>query len=506
MSRWIPILTSFALVSFNACTGELSVGDPEVEVTQLALGSDSLGALQAKPCVQLRGAQACPTYPNPLACEQLRVSVRGDGSTVGTCSIKGQAARTLRGVGDGIPLVCRMDYESGCIQCEDIYGGAVVDTCGEKQTQLFSGQGFLSEDSGSPVPPSGGEQSPPGPDGVPSGGGASSCDVQAQQSFVDKVNAILAAEGFKFSWSPDLANLPAGGGFFGSSFYFADKVCSGDAPGVQDITSCDWDAKAQGRCYCEEHDFMGVRCRCSRITAKVLGEACASIPAGCDAKPWGAAIWKVYGAASQWLIGGLFGGIPALGGAKTVGAASGPKDITCLGSPLVLDLEGDGVALGSADQGVRFDLLGSGPVRTAWVRGDDDALLALDRDGDGQISSGAELFGEGSTLGGRLAADGFQALAVLDRPDHGGNANGLLDPADLMYDQLVLWTDASHDGVSQPGELRPLADAGVAGIELSAARTERVVDASGNDLSLRARFLRQGGSSGLVVDALFTYR
>ena len=135
--------------------------------------------------------------------------------------------------------------------------------------------------------------------------------------------------------------------------------------------------------------------------------------------PW------IYGAASQWLTGGL-PGLPAVGGPNTVSGATAPSDITCLGSPLVLDRDDDGVALGPVDRGVQFDLLGYGAVRTAWVTGADDALLAMDRNGDGRITSGAELFGEGSNLGGRLAEDGFAALAVLDRPDHGGNGNGLV--------------------------------------------------------------------------------
>jgi len=181
----------------------------------------------------------------------------------------------------------------------------------------------------------------------------------------------------------------------------------------------------------------------------------------------------------------------------------GPGNVICLDSPLVLDLDNDGVELSPVSHGVTFDLTGAGPLRTAWVRGADDALLAVDRDGNGNIDSGAELFGEGTPLEGRMAADGFEALAALDRPEQGGNGNGLVDPGDLMFDQLVLWRDADHDGRSEAGELTSLASAGVVGLEVSGSAPTSIIDRHGNDLSLRARYLRADGGSGLLVDAFF---
>jgi len=152
---------------------------------------------------------------------------------------------------------------------------------------------------------------------------------------------------------------------------------------------------------------------------------------------------------------------------------------------------------------VEFDLTGGGPIRSAWLKGKDDVLLAIDIDGDEVIRGGAELLGEGSRLGGRLAQDGFEALAVLDRPDHGGNGNGLVEAADLMFDQLLLWSDANHDGLSQPGELRGLRAAGIVALEVTGARHGRQRDGYGNDLSYRSRFLRADGGTGALVDVLF---
>ena len=62
-------------------------------------------------------------------------------------------------------------------------------------------------------------------------------------------------------------------------------------------------------------------------------------------------------------------------------------------------------------------------IKTAWVEGD-DALLVLDRDNNGRIDSGAELFGEATPVGEMAAEDGFAALAELDRPALGGNGDG----------------------------------------------------------------------------------
>ncbi len=136
----------------------------------------------------------------------------------------------------------------------------------------------------------------------------------------------------------------------------------------------------------------------------------------------------------------------------------------CAHSPLVLDLAGDGVEASAPEAGVQFDLLSTGhAVQSAWPKAD-NALLVLDRDGDGRISSGAELFGNASGFG-----NGFLQLAELDQPARGGNGDGIIDARDVAFSRLRLWRDRNRDGVSQPDELQALASARVVALSYAYA-------------------------------------
>ncbi|MGE5346897.1 MAG: hypothetical protein ACM3JH_13165 [Acidithiobacillales bacterium] len=131
-------------------------------------------------------------------------------------------------------------------------------------------------------------------------------------------------------------------------------------------------------------------------------------------------------------------------------------------SPIVLNLGLLPYELTDAADGVQFDIDGDG-VRDqiGWTAAARPlAFLWLDRNADGFVTDGRELFGNHTFLrDGREATNGFQALAELDF-----NADGLIDAADPIWWELMLWVDVNHDGISQSSEIGPLALSSVTAI------------------------------------------
>jgi hypothetical protein len=164
------------------------------------------------------------------------------------------------------------------------------------------------------------------------------------------------------------------------------------------------------------------------------------------------------------------------------------KDDTCENcSPVIVDVDSDGIDLTSAAAGVDFALDPAVVSRLAWTRaGDDDAWLALDRDCNGSIDDGSELFGNFTTQPVSGAPNGYLALTVFD-----ANGDRVLDAADAIFEQLRLWTDRNHDGRSSADELIALATAGVEAIELE-YRTSGKRDPHGNLFRYRAKVKKDG--------------
>ena len=162
-----------------------------------------------------------------------------------------------------------------------------------------------------------------------------------------------------------------------------------------------------------------------------------------------------------------------------------------------MDVNGDGFELTNAANGVLFDLWGvndGSKQKISWAaRGSKNAWLVLDRNGDGVINSGVELFGDRTPQAQSDQRNGFRALAEFDKPANGGNSDNRIDENDSVYTRLRLWIDENHNGISEPTELHTLHEFGITGFSLR-TQDSRWTDRFGNKFRFRGRVEKAPGS------------
>ena len=445
------------LAATTACTGEL---------TQLPLVGEGWALLSAGDKGLYEVANPEIYYPNPKNVAQMSLRIVDGGEICATSGSNQWCGGPLQ----GIPYRTMLSpNETGyCVRVIDIYGKQKRESCVE-----------------GPLP---GEYSElPGDKPATVVGSEDKLDdvLTGIKLVVDAINANLEKVGVANRLAVPSRDQLAGyakgdialsGGSCADVADYLDSEFSDDHPGTDDYYL---DPRAIKRCL-EQGE-----CRIDQVSTRSMHEACSSL---------GGVSFALEEDVEKGIVGaggyavetlctdeedapeepsepGTEPGAAQPGPDKSNVQTTGPMIKECVGSPLVLDLAGDGLQLKGLDGGATFALLGARPTRVGWLAGSDDALLALDRDGDGVISSGRELFG------GATASHGFAALARYDT-----NRDGKISAADPIFSKLLVWRD-NGDGRSEPAELLPLAATGVQSISLAYVRSDKV-DSFGNQLGL----------------------
>jgi len=202
--------------------------------------------------------------------------------------------------------------------------------------------------------------------------------------------------------------------------------------------------------------------------------------------------YPVDGGLNWWATNVLSKVIALFSGATKAGEAISPY------SPIILDLDGDGVETIGYKGGTYFDHDGNGfAEETGWA-GSDDGFLVLDRNGDGIINSGRELFGDNTFLkNGQKAPNGFAALAEFD-----DNRDGKIDSSDAIWSHLKVWRDFDGDGYSLADEFYTLDELGIKALN-TGYTTVSNPDGKGNTEAWVGSYEKTDGTTLKMSDYLF---
>ena len=135
--------------------------------------------------------------------------------------------------------------------------------------------------------------------------------------------------------------------------------------------------------------------------------------------------------------------------------------------PVALDMNGDGVisVVSNADNDRSFNWDGTGfDKQVGWV-GAGEALLFLDRNPNGVVDGGKELFSNSNVAD---VAKGLRSLSWID-----ANVDGLINALDPVFNELKIWNDANGDAVAQADELQTMGQVGITELDYNNGRFTR---------------------------------
>lgn len=169
-------------------------------------------------------------------------------------------------------------------------------------------------------------------------------------------------------------------------------------------------------------------------------------------------------------------------------------------SPLIIDMANTGINMSAPLSGVDFDINADGKLdRISWPLEDTAMFLFIDKNSDGNVNNGGELFGD-HTIGpdGIVAPNGFAALKKYD-----DNFDNVIDKNDKAFNTIIkFWTDKNHNAKVESGEAKTFEELGIVSIDLSYVEVHEY-DRYGNDNALRSVIRLQNGEYRLIFDIWF---
>lgn len=490
---WFLVLCCSSIVGFG-CTMPPTDTEAAAPIQQWLLVADDSDAL-----VDVERPELGP-YPNAEGIERMVVELWSDGRL---CATEGDR-HFCGGPLEGIPYRVRGEVaeSSLCLEIVDIFGNSVNRTCPGRSAESTTGPDgeFTTNttNSGACIVASRWNGEPCEICSDENGQIASNtCSPGSSETMVSPVCEPLGLSQEAAGAQLFLDSFNRGLGLLGvpAALPALTQDQLNAARSDADLTSADCsriESEGGGRSGFDhaigpdqiENCTQSGSCQIARLKSWAMRVACRMLPPECRSVP-----------ATNGIITAAGHAVEATCPGDAQYSAFQPFVQECRGSPLVLDLDGDGVRMSGLDAEVSFALLDHRAVTTGWIAGGDDALLAVDLDGDGEIGSGRELFGEAT---GGMAADGFVALAR-----HDDNADGRIDHDDAVYSQLLAWRD-DGDGISAAAELVPLSELGIESLSLTAADVH-IEDEHGNVVGLSGQATGPAGRSVPLLDVWFRF-